>query len=124
MAVVTRLERKSRRWETVWHGEAESVANIVAGRLESEGIRTRIQGMHTPYRTAALNLGGSWAILVPAGRAERARQVLRENDEAHNVIEDEGDGLTASQRLSLRLGLLLGAAVLIVVVIAAALGRA
>jgi|GEM_PF-5273187 len=120
MAVITRLERKSRRWEQVWNGEAEAVASIVAGRLEAEGIRTRVQGFTTPYHTAALNLGGSWAILVPAGKAEHARQVLRDNEEGHNVIDDEGAGLTAQQRLSLRLGLLLAAAVIIVVAAAAA----
>jgi hypothetical protein len=121
MAVVTRLERKSRRWEQVWNGEAEAIASIVAGRLEAEGIRTRIQGSTTPYRTAAFNLGGSWAILVPAGRAARARDVLRDNDEGHNVVEEEGDGLTSSQRFSLKLAALLVAAVVVVVAAAAVL---
>lgn len=119
MAVITRLERKSRRWEQVWNGDVEAVASIVAGRLEAEGIRTRIHGANTPYRTTALALGGSWAILVPTGRAERAREVLRENDEAHNVIEADDGTLTAQQRFSLRLGLLMIAGV--VVAVAAAL---
>jgi hypothetical protein len=115
MAVVTRLERKSHRWEQVWNGDAESVANIVAGRLEAEGIRTRVHGHTTPYRATALALGGSWAIMVPAGRAERARDILRENDEGHNVIEEDDGTLTPQQKLSLRLGVLMIAGVVIAV---------
>lgn len=106
MAIVTRLERKSRRWEQVWQGNAEAIASIVAGRLEAEGIRVRVLGHTTPYRTAALNLGGSWGILVPAGKAEHAREVLRENEEAHNIIEHEDPhGLTSNQKATLRFGI-------------------
>ena len=103
MAVVTRLERKSRRWDPVWQADSEAEASIVAGRLEADGIRTRVQGIGTPYRGSALTLGGTWAILVPAGIAERAREVLREHEEGHNVIEAEDDeGLTAAERSTLR----------------------
>jgi hypothetical protein len=103
MAVVTRLERKSRRWDAVWQADSEAVASIVAGRLEADGIRTRVQGHGAPYRVSTGTLGGTWAILVPAGRAERARELLRDNEEGHNVIEAEGDeGLTDAQRSTLR----------------------
>lgn len=103
MAIITRLERKSRRWEQVWQGDAETLANIVAGRLEAEGIQTRIHGSMTPYRVATLALGGTWAILVPAGKATRARDVLLENDEGHNIIEaEDSNGLTSNQKATLR----------------------
>jgi hypothetical protein len=123
MAVITRLERKSRRWEQVWQGEAEAVASIVAGRLEAEGIRTRVQGYTTPYRTAAFNLGGTWAILVPAGRAAHARDVLRENEEGHNVIDNDGEGLTSHQRATLRIVIVFGVVLVIAVGGAALLGN-
>lgn len=124
MAVVTRLERKSRRWEQVWQGESEAVASIVAGGLEADGIRTRIHGHTTPYRTAAFNLGGSWAILVPAGKAAHARGLLREHDEAHNVIEPEdGSGLTTQQRSTIRFAILLFVGFALLIGGAAALGR-
>ena len=114
MTIVTRLEHKSRRWEQVWQADSEAIASIVAGRLESEGIRTRIQGNTTPYRASALNLGGVWGILVPAGKAAVARDVLRDNDEAHNVIEPEdGEGLTSSQKATLRF--VLGAALIMAI---------
>ena len=103
MAVVTRLERKSRRWDAVWQADSEAVASIVAGRLEADGIRTRVQGHGTPYRVSTGALGGSWTILVPTGKAERARELLREHEEGHNVVEAEDDeGLTAAQRSTLR----------------------
>jgi len=103
MAVVTRLERKSRRWDAVWQADSEAVASIVAGRLEADGIRTRVQGTGAPYRVSTGTLGGTWAILVPSGQADRAREVLRENEEGHNVVgaEDE-EGLTATQQATLR----------------------
>lgn len=107
MAIVTRLERKSRRWELVWQSDAEPLANIVAGRLEAEGIRTRVSGAMTPYRVTFGQLGGSWAIYVPAGRAEHAREVLRDNDEAHNVVEhEESGGLTSSQKATVQFAVL------------------
>lgn len=85
--------------EQVWNGDSETLASIVAGKLESEGILMRVHGSMTPYRTSALALGGSWAILVPAGKAPRAREALVENDEGHNVVEPEdGAGLTSNQR--------------------------
>jgi len=124
MAIVTRLERKSRRWEQVWQGDSEAVANIVAGRLESDGIRTRVHGNPTPYRASALALGGTWAILVPVTRAPRARELLRENDEGRNVIADEGGaGLSDSQRATLGFAALLVAGLVTFAVVAAFLGR-
>lgn len=123
MAIVTRLSRKPRGWEQVWRGNAETLASIVAGRLESEGIRTRVTGSLTPYRTAALALGGSWTILVPAGTATRARQVLRDNDEGQNVLEEEDTrGLTSTQRATLRFVVLFAVALVAWAVIAAVAG--
>jgi hypothetical protein len=119
MAIVTRLERKSRRWEQVWNGDSETLASIVAGKLESEGIRTRVHGSMTPYRTSALALGGSWAILVPAGKAARAREALVESDEGHNVVEaEDGAGLTSNQRATIRFAVLFGLALALGVLVA------
>ena len=119
MAIVTRLERKSRHWVQVWQGESETVATIVAGRLESDGVRTRIQGSSSPYRTSAMNLGGTWAILVPAGRAPLARDILREHDEGHNVIDDEsGEGLTSSQRATLQFAIIAALVIILAGVVA------
>lgn len=123
MAIITKLERKSRGWEQVWNGDSETLASIVAGKLEAEGIRTRVHGSMTPYRTAALALGGSWAILVPAGKAGRAREALRENDEGVNVVKPEADaGLTSNQRATLRFAIVFGLALLLIALVAAFLG--
>ncbi len=125
MAVITRFERKSRRWEQVWIGDGEALSSIVAGRLEAEGIRTRVHGSMTPYRVATLALGGSWAIFVPAGKAAHARKVLRENDEGHNVVESESStGLTANQKSTLRFALLFGMALVLLGLLAALKGQA
>ena len=125
MAIVTRLERKARNWEQVWQADSEAIASIVAGRLESEGIRTRIQGNTTPYRASALNLGGVWGILVPSGKAAVARDVLRENDEAHNIIESEdAEGLTSGQRATLRFALGIAVILALIGMVIAVMGQA
>ena len=124
MAVITKLERKSRRWEQVWQGDAEASASIVAGRLEAEGIRTRVVGHRAPYFAQALNLGAAWGILVPGGKAERARDVLRDNEEGHNVIEDEsGEGLTAAQRSTLAYAVLLAVGIGLVILVLTVAGQ-
>lgn len=116
MAVITRLERKSCRWEQVWQSESETVATIVAGRLEAEGLRVRVTGDSTPYRATFGQLGGAWAIHVLAGSAERARAILRENDEGHNLIErEDATSLTATQRATLRFAILALAAFAVVI---------
>jgi hypothetical protein len=123
VAVITKLERKARRWLPVWQGDSESVAHIVAGRLEAEGIPVRVHGSTTPYRTSALALGGTWSILVPGGKANLARDILRENDEGHNLLEaDDGEGLTATQRDTLRYAILGVDALVAAAVVLAALG--
>jgi hypothetical protein len=123
MAVITRLERKSRRWEQVWQGDNEPAATIVAGRLEAEGIRTRVAGHSAPYRATAMNLGAAWGILVPAGRAAKAREVLRENDESHNIIEDDfGEGFTTTQRATLAYAALGAVAIVLAIIVLSVLG--
>ena len=122
---MTRLERKARNWEQVWQADSEAIASIVAGRLESEGIRTRIQGNTTPYRASALNLGGVWGILVPSGKAAVARDVLRENDEANNIIESEdAEGLTSGQRATLRFALGIAVIFALIGMVIAVMGQA
>jgi len=103
---IEQIERKQRRREQVWQGDSESSAAIVAGRLEAEGIQARVLGHTTPYRSTAFGLGGAWGITVPAGKAERARTVLREFDEGHNIIDEETEtGLPGAQRSTLYAGL-------------------
>jgi hypothetical protein len=112
VAIITRLERKPRHWVQVWQGDAEPLANIVAGRLQSEGIRARVHGHETPYRTAAMVMGGTWAIFVPASSALLARDMLRDSDEGHNVIDDEGaEALRSNQRATVRFLLVAAAGV-------------
>ena len=118
MAVITRLERKSRRWEQVWQGDSEAAANIIAGRLEGDGVRTRVIGDSVPYRIGAMTVGSQSGILVPAGKAAHARDLLRDYDEGHNVLEDEsGEGLTTSQRATLVYGVLLVAAIAVIIIV-------
>lgn len=103
MAIITTLERKPRHWVQVWQGDAEPLANIVAGSLQAEGIRTRVHGHETPYRSAAMVMGGTWAIFVPASSASLARDLLRDSDEGRNVIDDDGaEALSSNQRATVR----------------------
>ena len=113
----------SEDWEQVWNGESETIASIVAGRLEAEGIRTRLVGSLSPYRTVTLALAGSWAIMVPATSAAAARQHLRNNNEGQNVIDEEPEGgLTMNQRAMLFFAVVFALAVTGWVIVAQVMG--
>ena len=90
-------------WVPIWRGTAEAEAAIVAGSLEASGIPAVVQGNTTPYRATTFVLGGTWEISTPQPSAARARRVLREHGEGHNLIlEDAGIGLTANQVATLK----------------------
>lgn len=90
-------------WEQVWQGTSESAAEIVAGRLQAEGLRANVRGHSFQQRTMPFAMQGAWAVYVPVAGAGLARDVLRAHGEANNIIEPEpGHGLTPGQRDTLR----------------------
>ena len=121
---MTEPDRAGQGWEQVWQGESEAVANIVAGRLEAEGIAVRIEGNSTPYRSDAFVMGGTWGIVVPVEQAAVARELLRANDEGHNVIEFEpGSALSSNQKATFRFIAVLVLGIAIFIAVAAVWGR-
>lgn len=91
------------RWEQVWQGTSEATAEIVAGRLESEGIRSAVRGHSFQERTMPFAFKGAWAVYVPASGANLARDYLRASGEAANVIDAEpASGLTPGQVSTIR----------------------
>ena len=90
-------------WEQVWQGTSESAAEIVAGRLETEGIRSTVRGHSFQQRTLPFAMQGAWAVYAPVASAGLARDVLKAHGEASNVIEPEPEhGLTPGQRDTIR----------------------
>lgn len=90
-------------WEQVWQGTSESAAEIVAGRLRSEGIDATVRGHSFQQRSLAFAMHGAWAVYAPTAAADLARDVIRAHGEGHNIIEPESDtGLTPAQRDTLR----------------------
>lgn len=90
-------------WEQVWQGTSETAAEIVAGRLEAEGISTNVRGHSFQQRTIAFSMQGAWAVYAPVASADLARDVLRAHGEASNVIEQESEhGLSPGQRDTIR----------------------
>jgi hypothetical protein len=103
-------EDPAQSWEQVWQGPSETAAEIVAGRLRSEGIQATVRGHAFQQRAIAFAMQGAWAVYAPAAAASLARDVIRAHGEGHNIIEPEPDaGLTSAQRDTIRfvvLGLL------------------
>ena len=90
-------------WEQVWQGTSESAAEIVAGRLQAEGIRATVRGHSFQQRTLPFAMQGAWAVYAPVASAGLARDVLKAHGEASNVIEPEPEhGLTPGQRDTIR----------------------
>ncbi len=90
-------------WEQVWQGTSETAAEIVAGRLEADGIRSNVRGHSFQERTIPFALQGAWAVYVSVASAGLARDVLRAYGEASNIIQPEpGRGLTSGQRDTIR----------------------
>lgn len=87
-------------WEPAWSGQGEAEANVVAGRLRSEGMRTRLsmaRGSSFPMMPVE-----TWVISVPGPQLKRARAVLREHGEGDQVVEVlGGDELVESNARAL-----------------------
>jgi hypothetical protein len=77
------------KWEVVHVSSGMIDANIVAGRLETEGIPVRLQ-----YEAVGVIYGltvdglGEVRILVPAGHIERALEVLADRYEEEDIVTD------------------------------------
>ncbi len=114
-------DEETSAWEQVWQGTSESTAEIVAGRLQAEGLRANVRGHSFQQRSLPFAMQGAWAVYVPVTSAGLARDVLREHGEASNVIEPEpAHGLTPGQRDTIRfvvIGILLIAIVGVVAAI-------
>jgi hypothetical protein len=99
-------------------GDGEGQAAIVAGGLESRGIRTRVNGyqpLPQAYPTAWAR--NNWAIYVPAEVAGEARDHLQDSGESANMVRG-GESLGREQFLVLKLAI----AGLLAIVIASAVG--
>lgn len=79
------------QWAPVRGGPAEAEARIVAGRLEADGIDTRINGS-PGFRGPGMHQEGGWAFFVRERDATRAREVLERGGEGNNLLESP-DGL-------------------------------
>jgi len=69
-------------WEQVWQGTSETAAEIVAGRLEADGIRSNVRGHSFQERTIPFALQGAWPSTFRWPVAGLARVVLRAYGEA------------------------------------------
>lgn len=114
-------DEETSAWEQVWQGTSESAAEIVAGRLQAEGLRANVQGHSFQQRTVPFTMQGAWAVYVPVASAGLARDVIRAHGEGHNIIEPESDtGLTSGQRDTLRF-VVIGILVIAIVGVVAAI---
>jgi hypothetical protein len=89
-------ERDEKRWETVARASGMTQANIIAGRLKSEGIETRFryESAGSIYAITIDGLG-EVRILVPAADQERAKELLSlAYEESELPWEKEIDGPT------------------------------
>ncbi len=87
-----------RRWEPVWGGRSEAEAGIVAGGLDADGIATRITGS-PGFRGPGMHQEGGWAIFVREGEAARARALLDERGEGHNLLQGSDGQIAENFRL-------------------------
>ena len=72
----------------MWEGLGEAQASVVAGGLESSGIRAQV----TFTRIAAQPLTReSWFVLVRLQEAEAARHLLHQRGEGHAIITGNQD---------------------------------
>ena len=79
------------KWETVYTASGMTNANIIVGRLETEGIPTRLkyEAVGAIY-AITINGLGQVEVLVPENQLERAREVLsRSYEEADMDWEAE-----------------------------------
>lgn len=78
-------------WEVVHFAQGMVKARIVSGRLESEGIPTRLryEAVGTIYGLTLDGLG-EVKVLVPAEEASRARAVLSRSYDEEDLEWEEG----------------------------------
>jgi hypothetical protein len=92
------------RYEPVWQGNGEAAAAIIAGGLQADGIRARMQGGRPTANTLTHAFArDTWAVFVHCRDAARARELLYEQEEGPNVIEGEDpEAFAANQRATLK----------------------
>jgi hypothetical protein len=63
----------------VYRAPTETVAEIVRGLVESEGIPTTLKSVQVPWCNGIMVMGqGYWGdLLVPECEADRAREIIR-----------------------------------------------
>ena len=80
---------EEKKWEVANVSSGMINANIVAGRLETEGIPVKLQ-----YEAVGVIYGltldglGEVRIMVPSSHLERAREVLAESYEEDDIVTD------------------------------------
>ncbi len=104
-----RGHRPASHWVPSWAGDSEAAASLVAGRLAAEGVRVVQRG--------------TWAILAASGEADRARGVLRDRGESHNIVESGAEGLGTNGRATLRIAFQAIVVVALVIAIAEVMSR-
>lgn len=90
------------RFEAVWEGDSEMLASVIAGSLETDGIRAVILGSRPIPHSGLTVLGsGMWSVSVPSSKADQARDLLRESGEEGGVVSSS-TGLGGNQLMTLR----------------------
>jgi len=87
------MEIDGERWEVVATASGMTQANIITGRLQSEGIRTKLryEAAGSIYAITIDGLG-EVRILVPAADRERAKEFLaRRYDDGELLWEKDAD---------------------------------
>ncbi len=119
-----RGHRPASHWVPIWEGDSEAAASIVAGRLDAEGFRVQVVGGRaTPGGFPHVFQRGTWAILASSGEAERARGVLRDRGESHNIVDSGAEGLGTNGRATLRIAFQAIVVVALVIAIAEVMSR-
>jgi hypothetical protein len=109
-------------WEPVWQGNGEAQARIVADGLGASGFRARTQGARpTEGLPHAFQLN-TWAVFVPVGEADRARDRLRDQGESAAII-DGASNWASESRLTLKFAAYLFLICVLVVLLAFTWGR-
>ncbi|MGK2965638.1 MAG: hypothetical protein ACSLFM_08515 [Tepidiformaceae bacterium] len=64
-------------WEMVWSGEGEIDATVIAGSLQQDGYNAVPRGLNiNRIAMSPVGLQQTWVVLVPAGEAPSARELL------------------------------------------------
>ncbi len=108
-------------WEPVWSGEGEAEAEIVAGRLRADRVRTRVVPgpgrLPSSYGSTVSNQ--TWIVVAHASQARAARAILERRDRRGVVHpEDFANPVAANWRQMKSAAPWILAAVLVAVTIA------